>query len=317
MNLVEEVLNQPELIESPPVLVDIGAAGGVHAPWRPIARYAIGVGFEPDKRDAGALSDAQRLFRKWVFVPGLAVPQTPADGVLPFHLTRSPQCSSVLPPDVAGLAPWAFSGLFEVVDHRPVAAVGLYDGLHAQGIERVDWLKCDTQGMDLRLYLSLPEGWRRKMLSLEMEPGFIDAYRGEDGISAVLHTMKDEPFWLSQCEVQCTPRGRAAELRAVLGASRAGRYVFFGAGAPGWANLTYLRDFENRGEVLDRREHLLGWCFATLAGQPAAALGIARLGQGRFGGTLFTRLEVQSQRAMKRALWCRWFRSLPRRLLRR
>ncbi|MBE2213864.1 MAG: hypothetical protein IAE82_08335 [Opitutaceae bacterium] len=317
MSLVDDILGEPEFRDRPPVLVDIGAAGGVHRPWRKIARYAIGVGFEPDVRDTAALSDAQRLFRRWVFVSGLAVPTSPEGGVLPFHLTRSPQCSSVLRPDAEKLAPWTFSSLFEVVATQRVSAVGLLDGLRGQGIEYVDWLKCDTQGMDLRLFRSLPDTWRHRVLAAEMEPGFIDAYEGEDRLAQVLETMRAEPFWMASCNVQNTPRGRAAAIEAELGSRLARRHTFFGAGAPGWANLAYLLDFERAAGALDRRSHLLGWVFAELLCQPAAALDIAVRGSRCFGDDLFRRMRAASRGRVRRAVWRGWLRSMPRRLLRR
>ena len=91
MSLLDRVMREPELQSEPPVLVDVGAAGGVHPAWRRIARYAVGVGFEPDAREAAPLDAAQREFKRWIFCPGLAVPESPADGQATLHLTRSPQ----------------------------------------------------------------------------------------------------------------------------------------------------------------------------------------------------------------------------------
>ena len=58
MSLLDRIFAEPELREFPPVLVDVGAAGGVHPAWRRIARYAVGVGFEPDAREAAPLGAA-------------------------------------------------------------------------------------------------------------------------------------------------------------------------------------------------------------------------------------------------------------------
>jgi hypothetical protein len=38
--LVDRILASPEFVERPPVLVDVGASGGIHAPWAAIARHA-------------------------------------------------------------------------------------------------------------------------------------------------------------------------------------------------------------------------------------------------------------------------------------
>ena len=104
MNLFDRVFAEPELQAKPPVLVDVGAAGGLHRPWRRIARHAIGVGFEPDERETAPLAAGSRRFRRWVLCRGLAVPTAPATGTQQLYLTRSPQCSSTLPPNAAPIA---------------------------------------------------------------------------------------------------------------------------------------------------------------------------------------------------------------------
>src|SRR5471032_1635614 len=106
MSLLERIFAEPELRAAPPVLVDVGAAGGVHPAWRRIARFSIGVGFEPDAREAAPLGAAQREFKQWIFCPTLVVPAPPPDGRARLHLTRSPQCSSTLRPRADALSAW-------------------------------------------------------------------------------------------------------------------------------------------------------------------------------------------------------------------
>ena len=74
MSLLERILSEPELTAAPPVLVDVGAAGGMHRAWRTLAPHAIGIGFEPDTREAPEPGPAQRQFGRWIFCAGLAVP---------------------------------------------------------------------------------------------------------------------------------------------------------------------------------------------------------------------------------------------------
>ena len=302
MNLIDRIFAEPELRAAPPVLVDVGAAGGVHPAWRRIARHAIGVGFEPDARQAAPLGAAQRMFQRWVYCPGLAVPEAQPDGRAQLHLTRSPQCSSTLRPDAAALGEWAFADLFDVQETRAFPATTLTAALAAQGLDRLDWLKCDTQGLDLRLFLSLPPEWRARMLAVEFEPGLIDVYEGEDKFSAVLAAMQDAPFWLAELEVGRTPRGRPALLAEHLGANAARWVRRLGPDAPGWVNARFLRDPAVEGEALDRRALLLSWVFATLSKQPAHALAVADAGARRFGGGLFGALTASSARNLRWAM---------------
>jgi len=317
MNLIERIFDEPELRAAPPVLVDVGAAGGVHRVWRRIARHAIGVGFEPDARDAAALSGAQREFRRWIFCPVLAAPTTPPTGKLPFHFTRSPQCSSILPPNQSPLREWAFVDQFEVLRTEAVTAMSLTGALEQAGLDRIDWLKCDTQGMDLKLYQSLPAPWRQQMLVAEFEPGFIDSYQGEDHVADVLVAMKSEPFWLAGLTPGLTPRGRRDLMAAGWPAGIGPWLRRLAPPAPAWAGLQFLRDVGRVPAIADRRGWLLAWVFAVVAGQPGYALTVAEEGRRRFGDPLFGDMAQESRRQLRWAmvgrapgwLWRRLFRS--------
>src|SRR5262249_32212833 len=156
-------------------------------------------------RETAALSAAQRAFRQWIFCPTVVVPERTPSGRATLHLTRSPLCSSTLQPRAAALGDWAFGEMFEVTATREVPATTLHDALAAQNISRIDWLKCDTQGTDLRIFLSLPATWRARLLAVEFEPGLIDAYEGEDKFHEVMAAMAREPFWLAGLDVNHTP----------------------------------------------------------------------------------------------------------------
>ena len=302
MSLLDRIFAEPELRESPPVLVDVGAAGGVHPAWRRIARYAVGVGFEPDAREAAPLDGAQRAFRRWIFCPGLAVPERAADGQATLHLTKSPQCSSTLPPRTAALAEWSFAEFFEVTERRQFPATTLVGALAAQGIARADWVKFDTQGLDLKLWHSLPAEWRARVLAVELEPGLIDAYAGEEKLADVLAAFAGEPFWLAALKVGRVPRGRPALLEQYVGAGAVRWVRRLAPGAPAWANAHFLRDYTRAAEVLDRRAYLLGWVFATLAGQHGQALALADAGGRSFGGGLFAAMTAASVRSLRWAM---------------
>jgi hypothetical protein len=316
MSLIDRIFDEPELRATPPVLVDVGAAGGAHPAWRRIARHSIGVGFEPDAREAAPLGSAQRQFQRWVFCPGLAVPEPPPRGTAMLHLTRSPQCSSTLAPRATAVGEWAFADLFDVVETRAFPATTLLAALKAQGLDRIDWLKCDTQGLDLRLFLSLPPAWRARLLAVEFEPGLTDVYEGEDKLADVLVAMKSEPFWLAELVVGRTPRGRPALLTAQLGANAVRWVRRLGPTAPAWVNARYLRDITVAAPSLNRRAYLLNWVFATIAGQHGQALTVADAGIQRFGDELFAAMNADSVRALRWAM----LRGLPaavRRRLRR
>jgi FkbM family methyltransferase len=298
MNLVDHVLSEPEFVSAPPVLVDVGAAGGVPRAWSRIARHSVAVAFEPDARKSASLTAKQRRFRRWVYVPAIVVPEAPPAGRATLHLTRSPLCSSTLQPRHDALRRWAFAPFFEIVERREFPATTLEAALASHGLPGVDWLKCDTQGTDLRLFRSLPELLRWRVLLAEFEPGLIDAYEGEDTLPQVLEAMRSEPFRLAAFTIEGTP--------PAFSGGGSVWYRRLAPAVPAWANLRYYRDIEPEDTAPDRRAHLLLWVFATLQGQPVFAHAAAAAGERRFGGGVFGRMKLASRRQLRMAMLTRF-----------
>jgi hypothetical protein len=232
-----------------------------------------------------------------------------------FYLTHSPHCSSLLKPRNDALQEWVFADLFEVQKTVSFPAVTLQSALAANGLQRVDWLKCDTQGQDLSIFLSLPEEWRRRALAVEFEPGLIDAYQGEDKLWRTLQAMEAEPFWISDLQVGRSPRGDFSIFRHELGEGPARAVAGLAPGAPIYANLCFLRSVNDAVPPLDRRGLLLAWVFADLLGQHTHALIVAAEGRRRFGAELFSEMGIRSAVCLRRAMRWRRMRLLVRRLL--
>jgi FkbM family methyltransferase len=304
MSLLDRIFSHPALAESPPVLIDVGASGGIHPAWRTIAPHAIGLGFEPDARERAALAPAHRMFKRWILCDKIVVAEADRP-VADLHLTDSPFCSSTLMPDQPALADWAFARLFAVQGTRQVKATTLAAVLEEHRLPGIDWLKCDTQGTDLRIWQSLPVGMRRRTLAVEFEPGLISAYAGEDKFHHVLTAMEAEPFWLGRLEVQGTPRGHMAMLQRRLGSRMAEYFRKYGPAAPGWVNALYLHRAAET-DALDLRGHLLLWVFAKELNQHSFACEVAEAGARRYHDPLCEELAAWSARRMQRALWATW-----------
>ncbi len=301
MSLIDEVLREPEFRDQPLVLVDIGAAGGVHPRWRRLAPWAIGVGFEPDARDAEALERAPGHFRRWVLGRHLVTPDSSRASER-LHLTRSPQCSSTLNPDAACLSRWAFADLFSVERTVILPAKTLPTALAEHGIDYIDWLKCDTQGLDLAIYRSLPRAWREQMSMFECEPGLIDAYDGEDKVGAMLHAMDAEPFWLAEFTLGNAVKGSINGLTKALGERGAAWARRLGPGSPAWANLCFVREPLPSHPAMTRRTVLVAWLGSTLIGQHGHALELAEYGRQHYGDILFPRLARASAFRLRAAM---------------
>lgn len=259
-----------------PVLIDVGASGEPPEIWRSIAEFSTYVGFDPDSREIK--HDAVRGYRSGIVI-NKALTADPSANTVTFYLTRSPYCSSMLPPESQALAKYSYWELFEVERTATVAATTLTKVLAEQLLAQVDWLKLDSQGADLRIYLSLNEKTRHRVLAVDMEPGLLDAYRGEDLFVDVHRQLKAEGFWLSHLNVLGVPRISRSAMQA-LKIRTSGGLPSLASGAlrtsPGWCEARYLRTTEwFAANDYGERELILAWIFALIDKQYGHALDIA------------------------------------------
>ena len=295
MSVVDWILRQPELEAAPPVLVDVGAAQGMHPKWRRIAKYSICVAFEADERELASVTNESAGFRRLTTYNRIVAER--ASEAESFHLTASPFCSSRLAPLQDRLRRYAFAPLFRVERSVALPAVDLPGALSALGLERIDWLKLDSQGTDLRLFRSLGD-LGDDVLLVELEPGIIDAYEGEDRLADVLDDFGQRGFWTSGLKVHGSTRIDSDLARKELGERAASYLDVCHKQAPGWAEIEYLNDLAD-GDRFGKRELLLGCAFAFLGGHNAFAFELATRGLERFGSP-FEELRQTSLRRVRR-----------------
>jgi len=294
LRLIDKIMQHEILQQEPPVLLDVGASGSAHCPWQRIARYAHCVAFDGDCRDMAHIKQTARRYRSFNAFASI-VCEEPATS-RPFFLTRSPACSSLLPPDHDSLAPWLFSPFFEVVETTQSPVMTITQALDSAGFSKVDWFKADSQGTDLRLFRSLGEEYISRVLVAEFEPGIIDAYLGEDKLHQVLCFMETQPFWLAAINVKGTSRLHKRELMRYRGGLSSRLAAHLLPHAPCWAELAYLRN-EKACIDLGLRETLLACVFALMYRHYGAAHYIAVKGYEEFRDPL---LEQAATRCDKR-----------------
>ena len=298
MEFVDRVLSRPEFQAEPPVLVEIGTSGGTHPAWQALARYSIGIAFDPDSRQMQVVHDESSGYRKLHIFPAAAVPDETVEA--DFHLTRSPYCSSLLRPDGGALADWDFARLFDVERSVRVPCVNISKALREAGVMRVDWFKTDSQGTDLRLFQSLGEAICLRTLAVEFEPGIIDAYEGEDKLSAVLAAMDRGEFWLSDFALRGTLR-MSPEDAAHFAGQDSTRLADVLPTAPGWGEMRYLNTFRGAGPF-SKRDWLLGWVIACLNEQFGFALDLCRRAAVAVPDPLFGTLEADTEKMIHQKL---------------
>jgi len=298
-----------------PVLVDVGASGAPPPIWDPLARHAIYVGFDPDARDMHP--ELARRYHQ-VHIIDRAITANPAESEVSFYLTAFPACSSTLPPDTDALADYLFAPYFAVEDCVSAPATTLNAVLPQLSLPGIDWLKLDTQGADLRLFQSLAVEQQNRVLAADVEPGLIDAYRGEDLFVDTHRALTQVGFWLSDLIVKGSVRIQQASLQQI---GRDAAYVERAARvSPGWCEARYLRTTAWLAQQpADPRAYLLTWIFAMLDKQPGFALDVGLAYAGRFGSdAVSARLLAEAQQQIGRghqrnSVW-RYVRAGMRRL---
>src|SRR3954453_14208293 len=175
----------------PPVLVDVGASGASPGLWQPLTKHAVHVAFDPDLGEMKQQNDGQ-WYRSTIL--NEAITPDPNSNEVRFNLTRSPYCSSVLTPDTALVSNFFEAERFDVLQQTTARATTLDNVLKRLSLDRIDWLKLDTQGTDLRLYNSISPEIRATMLAVDLEPGLRGAYVSEDLFGDVHRDLRRDGF---------------------------------------------------------------------------------------------------------------------------
>ncbi len=298
--IIKKILSEPELKEIPPVLVDIGASEHMHKKWKRISEYSVCLAFDADERDFQFIEKEQNKFKKLFIYNCIALDkhQNKAD----FFLTSSSYCSSVLQPDLVSLKPYLFSHLFEVQKKVKLNSIHIQTALDNAKLDYVDWFKSDSQGIDLRLFKSLDERIRNRVLVAEFEPGIIDAYIGEDKLYSVLKEISDDGFWLSDVKIKGVARLPKEFLDDEFKSNTLKKLVKESLKkSPGWGEMTFINSFEN--VEFGRRQYLLGWLFSTLEKHHSFAFVLASKGYEKFNSELFSELINYSRSQMKKEVY--------------
>jgi hypothetical protein len=295
MKMFDEILSLPFFEELPPVLIDVGASGEIHAKWKPIAKHSICIAFDGDERDFAFSESTSHGFKKLFVFHSLVLDKKKSKSK--FYLTKSPYCSSTLEPDLKSLQPWSFADKFEVEKAVILPGTTISDALKQVKISYIDWFKTDSQGLDLRIFNSIPKKIRENIIAAEFEPGIIDAYHGEDKLYSFLQKIDSQNFWMSGATVKGAQRIAGEELQLLSGSPFVQKLISFShKTSPGWVEMVYLNSFNKQ---FTAREYFLGWMFATIEQQYGFALRLARTGFQTYSHSLFEKLEESSIRRIR------------------
>lgn len=295
-NIFSKILSDRDLINDPPVLIDIGASEKIHPIWKEIAPFSVCIAFDADTRDFNISSEEDKGYKKLYKFNTIVTDQD--KNKIDFYLTESPYCSSTLPPLEKELQKWSFADKFRITGKTELNSITLSKALSELNLNKIDWYKSDSQGTDLRLFKSLPAETQQKVIVAELEPGIIDSYKGEDKLYEILKYMETLNFWLSDMKVKGSKRITPGQLDYISSGGIMRKLTEFSLKtSPGWAELCFINNLEH---TPSRRDLLLGWLFSTILNQYGFALGLAEKGEKLFSEKIFTDLKQLSIKQIKK-----------------
>lgn len=286
-----------------PTLMDIGSAGKSPEIWRPIAGASTLIGFEPDSRNPDKTFG--QGFARAMMLDRVVVPDETAEEAR-FILTQYPSCSSLLEADLDSLASFSFRDYFLPVGTATFPATSLNRAFRQLGVAGVNWLKIDSQGLDLQLLRSIAPEYLDRLLVVDIEPGFIDAYKGEDLFPACHAWLKDHGFWLSELKTQAYPKVRPETLDALeaRGFDRK-RVLAKITKSPTAAEGRYFRELSwVVKSQLEQESWITIFAFALACGLTGYALDLAAAFEQRFGdgNSAARRMSAMADEALQKAI---------------
>lgn len=159
------------LAGNPIRLVDVGARGGIERPWGVIAPLLEVVGFEPLEE---AFEPLQKTALPNLTYLNIGLGDRPGQATL--YRTRSAAGTSIYPPNASFLDAFEKDEAFEVVSTLACQVDTLDHALAEAGIDRVDFVKLDTQGSELPILEGAAQTLERFVFGIEVEVNFNSIY---------------------------------------------------------------------------------------------------------------------------------------------
>lgn len=161
-------------LPGPLTVVDVGCRWGPESFWLQLPNVRV-IGFDPDAEECRRLAGLAG--------PGAAVRYVPvALGARPgparLFLTEQPACSSLYPPDTGLIRARPSLEVITPAGESQVQLQTLDAWSAAEGVERVEYLKIDTQGSELGV-LQGAERTLETVRVVEAEVEFNPIYRGQ------------------------------------------------------------------------------------------------------------------------------------------
>jgi hypothetical protein len=267
-----------------PVLMEVGASERPAEHWDTIAPWSSYLGIGAAAPSASA-RDAAR-YAKVTFCRAMVSP----DGETVcsrFYEAADPIYSSLQRIDSQVIADHCSLRDVRVIKSSTAETIALRTLLDREAISRVDWFKTNLNGIDSRLYESLPDKVRESLLAVDTVLDFLPLYIDQDNTLAHHQEFLRQGFWLSSMLTcggvrmhidsaqELERRGVADPIALVTRRHRI---------APGWSFARYFRTVQHmETQSCSSRDYVVLWCFALLDRQFGFCADLAMSYRKRFG----------------------------------
>ncbi len=301
--ILKEINNLLKKYEIHPVLIDIGASGKPPEIWDDIKLYSRYVGFDPDSRDIPD-STSFGCWKADIIDKAVIAGE---EEFIDIFLTKSPHCSSTLLPNLDSLKHYAWHDLFIVLEKTKVSAISLPTLITRIALDRIDWFKTDSQGIDLRLFLSIPTSIRDHILAVDIEPGLMPAYNGEDYFTQAHESLIDQGFWLSDINIGSCPRIHQNSVNKIYKQKKPDVMqicICALPGSPYYCEARYLRSIEwLKSHNAEDRDYLLLCIFSLIDGKIGYALDVINAYKEKTTDSNIDNLETILLHIMRKKIW--------------
>ncbi len=229
------------LLEQPLVVVDVGCRWGFAQAWERLGDRSMIIGFDPDEAECARLAESYRDNTNVRVVPeGLGA----EPGKATLYITADPGGCSLYPSvdDVVERHPDLSGG--RITSTEEVTVTTLDNWLAAEGIERVDVVKIDTQGSELGVLTGAREALA-SVRAIEVEVEFNELYVDIPLFADIDRFLRQEGFvlWRLKDLAHYAQRGAPRDWRVTESQYFDKLVARFesGSGQLFWANAFYLK----------------------------------------------------------------------------
>ncbi len=180
-----------DLFESPLVVMDVGAAGGVNE-VEGLASLCEMHAVEPRAdsfRELVVLNEQGPYAKSFSYSKGLAK----VSGRQTLYVTRIPEASSIYRPNTSLVDRWRSDGAFDVVAEESIDCITLKEMLIETGIDHIDLIKIDTQGSELGVLLGAGDCLDRISI-IKCEVEFVELYKGQPLFDDLVRELSGQGF---------------------------------------------------------------------------------------------------------------------------